>query len=120
MQYLVEMKLAAAARPTTEQEGAGFIEHYIVPTLEMCKKMQEERKILAGGPMSGTIGIAVIVESGSAAELDERVASLPVWPLMETTVTPLTTFDGRIATVLPKLERLRSRTQTDARSPRRS
>lgn len=28
-------------------------------------------KILAGGPMSGTIGLAMIVEAGSALELDE-------------------------------------------------
>ena len=108
MQYLVEMRLAAHSRPNTPQEGATFIEGYVFPTLEMCKKLEEEKKILAGGLMSGTIGIALILKAESAQELDGLVSSLPVWPLMETTVTPLTTFDGRIAALRPRLERLKT------------
>jgi hypothetical protein len=113
MQYLVQMKLAAYGRPTTAQEGTTFIEHYIFPSLEMCKKMQEEKKILAGGPISGTIGIVMIVEAGSALELDELIGTLPVWPQMETSVTPLTTFDGRMAALRPRLERLKASLQKE-------
>lgn len=51
MQYLVQMKLATSGRPTSVQEGANFIEESIFPTLELCKKLQEEKKILAGGVM---------------------------------------------------------------------
>ena len=108
MQYLVEMKVVAYSRPTTAQEGVTFIEQLIFPSLEVCKKMQEERKILAGGPISGAIGIAMIVEAGSALELDELIESLPIWPRTETSVTPLTTFDGRMAAIRPRLERLKS------------
>ena len=50
----------------------------------MCKKLEAEKKILAGAPMSGTIGIALIVNADSSQELDELIESLPVWPLMET------------------------------------
>ena len=108
MQYLVQMKLAAYSRPKTPQEGAAFMEGYIFPSLEMCKRLEAERKILAGGPMSGTIGIALIVQAETAQELDELIESLPVWPQMETTVSPLTTFDGRIATLHPRLEQLKT------------
>jgi len=108
MQYLVQMKLASHSRPDSPQEETTFIQGYIFPSLEMLKKLQEENKILAGGPMSGTIGIALILQADSAQEIDELVESLPVWPLMETAVTPLTTFDGRIATLRPKLERLKA------------
>jgi len=108
MQYLVQMKLASNSRPNSPQEETTFIQVYIFPSLEMLKKLQEEKKILAGGPMSGTIGIALILQADSAQEIDELVESLPVWPLMETAVTPLTTFDGRIATLRPKLERLKA------------
>ena len=111
-QYLVQMKLAVYGRPTTPQEGATFIEDYIFPSLEMCKKLQEEKKILAGGPMSGTIGIAMILQADSAQELDELIENLPIWPRMETTVTPLTTFDGRIVAIRPRLERLKAKLQT--------
>jgi hypothetical protein len=107
------MKLAAYGRPTTLQEGATFIEHYIFPSLEMCKKMQEEKKILAGGPMSGTVGIVMIVEAGSALELDELIENLPVWPQMETSVTPLTPFDGRMVALHPRLERLKTSLQKE-------
>jgi hypothetical protein len=102
------MKLAAHSRPNTPQEEAAFIEGYIFPSLEMWKKLEGEKKILAGGPMSGIIGMALIVNADSAQELDELVESLPVWPLMETALIPLTTFHTRIATVRPRLERLRA------------
>jgi muconolactone delta-isomerase len=106
MQYLVQMKLASHSRPNTPQEEITFIQGYIFPSLEILKELQKKKKILAGGPMSGTIGIALILEADSAQELDDLVEGLPVWPLMETVVTPLTTFDGRIASLRPKLERL--------------
>lgn len=108
MQYLVQMKLVAPARPTTAEEGIAFVEQAIFPSLEMCKKMQKEKKILAGGPISGTIGIAMIVEAGSALELDEIIEGLPIWPRTEVSVTPLTTFDDRIRAVRPRLELLKA------------
>jgi muconolactone delta-isomerase len=114
MEYFVQMKLAAHTRPSTPQEGITFIEQYIFPTLELCKKMQAEKRILAGGPMSGAIGIAMIVQAESALELDQLIENLPVWPLMETTVTPLTTFDGRMAALRPRLEALRATLKKEA------
>ena len=69
MQYLVQMKLVPQERPATSEEGTAFIEHYIFPTLERCKKIQDEKKILAGGPMSGAVGLVLIVSAESAREL---------------------------------------------------
>lgn len=111
MQYLVQMKLVAQGRPTTTEEGAVFIEQYIFPTLDLCTKLQDTKKILAGGPMSGAIGLVLIVNAESARELDDLITSLPVWPRMETDVTPLTTFEGRAQTLRPRLERLRAQTR---------
>ena len=111
MQYLVQMKLVASDRPITPEEGAAFIEQVIFPTLELCKKLQGEKKILAGGAVSGTIGLAIIVEGESAQEVDALITSLPVWPRMETDVTPLTTFEGRAEILRPRLERLKAQTR---------
>jgi muconolactone delta-isomerase len=108
MQYLVQMRLSSSARPTTPEDGHAFIEQFILPTLELCKKLQEEKKILAGGPLSGTIAIALIVNADSARELDDLITSLPVWPRMETEVTPLTTFEGRAQSLRPRLEQLKA------------
>ena len=104
MNYLVELKLAA--RPANAQEGVVFIERFILPTLERCKKLEAEKKIVAGGPVSGAIALSLIVKANSAQELDELITSLPVWPRMQTSVTPLTTFDGRMQAVRTQLEQL--------------
>jgi hypothetical protein len=60
MQYLVQMRLSSSARPASDQDGIALIEQCILHTLELCKKLQEEIKILAGGPMSGAI---VLIQS---------------------------------------------------------
>lgn len=95
MQYLVELRLIGTTRPMTPAEGVAFIEQFIGPTLEQCKKLQKEGKIAAGGPVSGAVALALIVNADSAKELDDLLTSLPVWPRMETEVIPLTTFDDR-------------------------
>jgi muconolactone delta-isomerase len=112
MEYLVEMKLADSGRSTSPQEGVSFIEQFVFPTLEACRKLQEEKKILAGGPLSGAIALALVVRAESIQELDELIESLPIWPRMETTVTPLTSFEGRMVAVRLRRERLRAKLQT--------
>lgn len=105
MNYLVQMELAH--RPTNSQEGVAFIEQSILPTLELCRKLEAEKKIVAGGPLSAAIALSFIVRAESAQELDDLITSLPVWPRMQTIVTPLTTFDGRMQTVRARLAELR-------------
>ena len=100
MQYLVQLQLASTTRPMTPEEGISFIEQFIFPTLERCKKLQEAKKIIGGGPVSGAVALALIVDAESARELDDLLTSLPVWPRMETDVTPLTTFDDRFQSVM--------------------
>ena len=112
MNYLVQMKLANSSRPTSNEEGISFIEQYIFPTLKICKKLQDEKKIAAGGPVSGAIALAMVITADSIQELDELIGSLPIWSRMETTVIPLTSFDGRMAALRPRLERLRAKSQT--------
>ncbi len=112
MNYLVQMKLADSGRPTSPQEGRILIEQFVLPTLELCKKLQAEKKILAGGPVSGAIALAVVINGESIQELDELIESLPIWPRMETTVIPLTSFEGRMVAVRATLERLKARLQT--------
>ena len=64
----------------------------------------------AGGPVSGAVALALIVNAESAHELDDLITSLPVWPRMETEVTPLTTFDARRQSLAARLEALRAQT----------
>ena len=114
MNYLVQMKLANANRPTTTLEGVAFIEQFILPTLELCKKLEGERTILGGGPTSGAVALALIVSAESIQELDDLITGLPVWPRMETTVTPLTSFEGRMQSVRARLEQIKAQMQAGA------
>ena len=114
MRYLIEMKLSSSARPKDPQDGVFLIERYILPSLEICRKWQAEGKLLAGGPVSASIQLAFVLEVGFVQELDALVESLPLWPLMETRVTPLTTFEGRIQAVQSKLKELKSLVQDPA------
>src|SRR5262245_44972100 len=108
MEYLVDMRLADSARSTTVADGLAFIEQYILPTLELGEKLAAENRILAGGPLSGSIGLSFIIRADNAKDIDEIVAGLPVWPRMVTTVTPLTTWAGRRNALQSRLERLRA------------
>jgi len=105
MNYLVQLRLAE--RPADPEEGIVFIEQVILPTLELCQKLEAEKKIVAGGPLTGAIALSLVVSAESAQELDDLISSLPVWPRMETSVTPLTTFVGRMQTVQARLEQLK-------------
>ena len=104
MQYLVQMKIVPEGRPRSVEEGEIFFKEFIRPTLELGKQLQHEEKILAGGPVSGTIGLALIVRADSAQELDDLVTSLPVWPRMETATTSLTTFEDRGLSIQRRLK----------------
>ncbi len=99
MQFLVQLNITQAGRPRNDEEGKAFYRKFIQPTLKKCQQLQEEGTILAGGPISGTIGLALLIKAETVRELDQLVSGLPVWPLMETTVTPLTTFADRAAAV---------------------
>ncbi len=114
MQYLVQLRLSSSARPMTQADGIAFIEQFIFPTLELCKKLQEEQKIVAGGAVSGAAALVLIVNAESARELDDLITSLPVWPRMETEVTPLTSFDGRVLTLRPRVEQFKARVRKTA------
>ena len=61
--------------------------------------------------MSGAVALVMIVNAESAGELDDVITRLPIWPRMETDVTPLTTFEGRALSLRPRLEQLKAEAQ---------
>ncbi len=106
MQHLVQMKITPQARPSNDEEGLKFANNLLYPTLKRCQQLQQEGKIVAGGPISGTIGLALVLETDTLKELDQLLTSLRLWPRMETTVTPLTTFADRASAVEAALKLL--------------
>lgn len=106
MQYLVQLRLANPSRPASAEKGIPFIEQYILPTLERCEGLQASEVIVASGPVSGAVALDLIVNADTAQKLDEVITSLAAWPMMETTITPLTTFGDRRQAVLSMRDRL--------------
>ena len=108
MEYLVQMTLADSGRSTTPAEGLVFLEQYVLPTLELCQKLESEHRIVAGGLVSGAVALAFIIRADTALEIDDLIKNLPIWPRMVTTVTPLTSWSDRVSALRPRLERLRT------------
>ena len=109
MQFLIEMDHLKSGQPLTPEAGRTFIEQIILPTLARAEHLTKEKMILAGGPVVGRIALRFIVEAESLQEVDQIVSSLPIWPAVETRVTPFIAFDDRRDTVQDLLERLVSK-----------
>ena len=105
MNYLVQMKLTD--RPSAPQEGLNFIEQMIRPTLELCKKLEAQKRIVAGGPLTAATGLSMVISAESAQGLHNLISSLPAWPEIEASVTSLTTFEVRAEAVRALLEQIK-------------
>lgn len=107
MEYLVEM--IQGNYITTPSEGIALIELYVMPTLAIAKQLQADKKIKSGGALAGEIGFSFIIEANSAEEIDSIIESFPIWPRMQTKVTPLISFEGREQTIKNRLEAIKKR-----------
>lgn len=109
MEFLVQMRLVDVDRPQTPEEGMALIERLVLPTLEACRTLQREGTVRGGGPISGMVGLCLLVNADSASHLDDVLSSLPLWPRMHTDVIALSTFDERERSVRRKLETLKEK-----------
>jgi muconolactone delta-isomerase len=108
MKYLVTMELIGIPPAASPQEMVRWLEQTIIPSEEAMMKLEAERKILAGGDLSGRRGWALIVEAASNEELSRLLMSIPEWPFLKVDVTPLESFGGRQAQHRQMLEGLKA------------
>lgn len=111
LDYLVEMTVVPASTVMTPQEGVTFIERYVLPTLSMCKQLRSDGKLVGGGPIAGSMALALIMRVSSVEELDGLIEQLPLWPRTQVTIKPLTTFEGREKSVALRLQGTKARLQ---------
>jgi muconolactone D-isomerase len=107
MKYLVTMELIGAP-PDSPQGLIRHLEEQVIPTHEALMKLEVEKKILAGGDLSGRRGNAFIVEVASNEELSTLLMSLPAWGYQKVDVTPLESFEERQVLHRKFLERLKT------------
>ncbi len=105
--YYVEMLFdPAGSLPRTEL--VAYLESSVVPTLAACERLQTEGRILAGGPLLGTVGFSFVARVGSAGELEAMLASLPLWSRARTRVVPLSSFSARHSAARERLSALKA------------
>jgi muconolactone D-isomerase len=108
MKYLVTMEFVGTPPVASPQEMVQWLERMIIPTEEAMMKLEADKKILAGGDLSGRRGMALILEAASNDELSRILSGIPEWPFLEVDVTPLESFEERLAQVRETLERLKA------------
>lgn len=110
MKYFVRMEsIEAGLLPP--QQMAQLLEQRIIPSIEACAKLESEKKILAGGGISGARAGVAIIEAESNKELSRILQSLPFWGLMKVEVTPLEDFKDTAALARQNLEQLKAAAQ---------
>ncbi len=82
---------------SSPEEGIQTLEKGIIPTFNLLMKLQDEKKIIAGGLPVGDRAFMFIVEASSNSEVDKIIRSLPAWGALKWKVTALESFAGRAA-----------------------
>ena len=107
MQYLVTMEMVGAVPSITAQDLVRWLEQVVIPSEEAVIRLKGDKKILAGGDLSGRRGWAFIMEAASNAEVAELLSSVPQWPLLQVDVTPLHSFEENLAQVRRAVEQMK-------------
>jgi muconolactone delta-isomerase len=76
-------------------EAVEVLESIVLPSFAEFKRLEAEKKIIAGGLPVGDRSFVFIVEAKSNDELDRMLRSIPMWGTLDWEVTPLQSFSGR-------------------------
>jgi hypothetical protein len=106
MKFLVELDHPKTGLPLTEEAARALFAGLILPTLARAEQLMQTGQILAGGAVAGRIALRFIAEVETPLQLDQLVASLLVWTIAETRVTPLVDFSDRRANMQGLIQRL--------------
>lgn len=80
---------------TSPQEAIQILEKGILPSFHAIMKLQQEKKVIAGGLPVGERAFVFIMQASSNAEVDQVLRSLPAWGALKWKVTALESFAGR-------------------------
>ena len=108
MQYLVTMEMLEALSPKNFQDMLNWLEQVIIPSEEAVIRLMTEKKILAGGDLTGRRGWAFIMEASSNEEVARLLSNIPQWPLLQVDVDPLHSCEENLAQLRQTVERMKS------------
>ena len=94
---------------SSPEEATLVLKEVVMPGFEVLKKLEKEKKILAGGLPVGERSFVFIAEASSNEELDQLLRSIPFWGVLEWEVIPLQTFAGRASMERAFLNKMKKR-----------
>ena len=89
------------------QQVVQMVESAVLPSFEAMDALVKQKKILAGGLVSGARSGAFIVEAASNIEVSRILMELPFWGIVKWNVTPLESFSERHTEEKKSIERLK-------------
>lgn len=87
---------------------AEIIGGLVIPSFEAMAKLQDQKKILAGGIVAGERAGAFIIDAASHGDLSKTLQELPFWGLVKWTSRPLQPFRERAAEDAKVVERIKA------------
>jgi len=91
------------------QEALEILENGVLPAFEALKRLEADKKIVAGGLPVGDRAFVFILEASSNDEADRIVRDIPGWGVFNWEITPLQSFSGRAAKERSVVEDLKKR-----------
>ena len=104
MKYLV--KGTGGPGFSSPEEARTVLNTVVMPSFKMLAQFETEGVILGGGLPVGDRAFVFVMEAGGNEELDQLLRRLPMWGALDWEVTPLQSFQGRMAIEQEALSRL--------------
>jgi hypothetical protein len=79
----------------TPEEALQRLENVVLPSLDALKRLEAEKRILAGGIKVGQRAFVFVAEAESNEKLDRMLREIPFWGILKWEVTPLESFETR-------------------------
>ncbi len=89
------------------QQVVLMMEQMVFPSMEAVAKLQDQKKILAGGLVTGERSLAFMIEAASNMEVSLLLVRLPFWGLVKWDVTPLDPIRERAAEEQKNIDHLK-------------
>ena len=107
MRYFVTGEYVEPGPLMQPQQVAQMIDQLVIPSLEKMAALEKEKKIVAGGIVTGARAGLFVIEASSNEEVTKLLMSFPFWGLLKWDVKPLDSFDNRAKREREDIDRLK-------------
>lgn len=107
MRYFVRAEFVEVGALLQPKDFVPMVENLVIPSFEAMSKLENEKKILASGIVSGGRAGMFIIDVESNKELTRLLQSLPFWGILKWEIIPLDSLKERIEVEKQMLENIK-------------